>query len=104
MNNADKQYFDLLRYVLEKGNEKSDRTGTGTISVFDFTMKFIMKDGFPLLTSKKLPWKSIVTELLWFIKGDTNIQWLVQNGCNIWVGDSYAHYLKNCKEEIKGTE
>ena len=95
MNNVDKQYFDMLRHILKHGCEKTDRTGTGTISVFDYTMNFKMKEGFPLLTSKKMAWKSMVIELLWFLRGDTNIKWLVDNGCNIWVGDAYKNYLKS---------
>lgn len=92
MNNADKQYFDLLRYILKKGTKKSDRTGTGTISVFDYSMRFNMHEGFPLLTSKKMAWKAMVIELLWFLRGDTNIKWLVENGCMIWVGDAYKKF------------
>jgi len=92
MNNVDKQYFDMLRYVLKNGTRKSDRTGTGTISVFDYTLKFNLKDGFPLITSKKLHFKSVVIELLWFLKGSTNIKWLIENGCNIWNGDCFKNY------------
>jgi thymidylate synthase len=93
MNNLDKQYFDMLRHILKNGVEKKDRTLTGTLSIFDYTMRFDMKDGFPLLTSKKMAWKSMVIELLWFLKGDTNIKYLVDNGCYIWVGDAYKNYL-----------
>ena len=93
MNNVDKQYFDLIRHIKEKGVEKKDRTGTGTISVFSYDIRFDMQDGFPLLTSKKMAWKSMVIELLWFLKGDTNIKYLVDNGCYIWVGDAYKNYL-----------
>ena len=95
MNNVDKQYFDLLRHILKTGKEKTDRTGTGTISIFDYTMRFKMKEGFPLITSKKMAWKAMVVELIWFLRGDTNIKYLVDNGCNIWVGDAYKNYLKN---------
>jgi thymidylate synthase len=92
MNNIDKQYQDLLQDILDNGVEKKDRTGTGTISVFGRQIRHKMSEGFPLLTTKKMPWKSIVTELLWFLQGNTNIKWLVDNGCNIWNGDAYKNY------------
>ncbi len=79
-----KAYQDLLRLVLEKGHERSDRTGTGTIGVFGAQARFDLKDSFPLLTTKKLHWKSIVYELLWFLKGDTNIRYLNEHGVSIW--------------------
>jgi len=104
MNSVDKQYFDLLRYILKNGSKKTDRTGTGTISIFDHTMRFKMSEGFPLLTSKKMAWKSMVIELLWFLRGDTNIKWLVENGCNIWVGDAYKHYQKAFETRIDDTD
>jgi thymidylate synthase len=94
MNSIDKQYQILLQSILDYGVEKSDRTGTGTKSIFGYTIRHKMSDGFPLLTTKKMPWKTIVTELLWFLKGDTNIKYLLDNGCNIWTGDAYKHYLK----------
>jgi len=91
--NLDKQYTDLLQDILDNGAEKKDRTGTGTISVFGRQIRHNMKDGFPLLTTKKMPFKTIVTELLWFLRGDTNIKYLVDNGCNIWNGDAYKNYV-----------
>jgi thymidylate synthase len=92
MNKLDKAYTDLLQDILDNGVTKQDRTGTGTISVFARQIRHNMKDGFPLLTTKKMPFKTIVTELLWFLQGNTNIKWLVDNGCNIWNGDAYKNY------------
>jgi thymidylate synthase len=91
-NNIDKQYQDLLKDILYHNNPKVDRTGTGTISVFGRQIRHKMSEGFPLLTTKKMPFKTMVTELLWFLKGDTNIKFLVDNGCNIWNGDAYKAY------------
>ena len=79
-----KQYLDLLRHVMEHGTMKADRTGTGTKSVFGYQMRFDLSDGFPLLTTKKLHLKSIIYELLWFLKGDTNVKYLQDNGVRIW--------------------
>jgi thymidylate synthase len=92
MNKLDKQYIDLLQTILEHGVDKNDRTGTGTKSIFGYTIRHNMKDGFPLLTTKKMAFRTMVTELLWFLKGDTNIKYLVDNGCNIWNGDAYKRY------------
>jgi thymidylate synthase len=94
MNNIDKQYRTLLKDILDNGVIKTDRTGTGTISVFGRQIRHKMSEGFPLLTTKKMPFKTIVTELLWFLRGDTNIKFLVDNGCHIWDGDAYKRYVK----------
>ena len=92
MNTLDKQYTDLLQDILDNGVTKQTRNG-GTISVFGRQIRHNMKDGFPLLTTKKMPFKTIVTELLWFLRGDTNIKYLVDNNCHIWDGDAYKNYL-----------
>ena len=94
MNTLDKQYQDLLQSILDYGVEKKDRTGTGTKSIFGYTIRHKMSDGFPLLTTKKMAWKTMVTELLWFLRGDTNIKYLVDNNCHIWDGDAYQAYIK----------
>ena len=87
MNKLDLQYQNLLQDILNNGKLKEDRTGTGTISVFGRQIRHNMNQGFPLLTTKKMYWKGIVTELLWFLRGDTNIKYLVDNDCHIWDGD-----------------
>jgi thymidylate synthase len=97
MNNIDKAYTALLQDILDNGVVKQDRTGTGTISVFGRQIRHKMSEGFPLLTTKKMAWKTMVTELLWFLKGDTNIKYLVDNGCHIWDGDAYKGYLNKIK-------
>jgi thymidylate synthase len=102
MNNIDKQYQDLLQSILDYGVEKKDRTGTGTKSIFGYTIRHNMKDGFPLLTTKKMAWKTMVTELLWFLRGDTNIKFLVDNNCHIWDGDAYKNYC-NAYPDVEKT-
>ena len=98
MNFLDNQYQDLLSYIIDKGRIKEDRTGTGTLSVFGRQFRHEMSLGFPLLTTKKMAVKSMMTELKWFLKGDTNIKYLVDNGCNIWNGDAF----KNFKTKFNG--
>ena len=94
MNSLDNDYQNLLKQVLNRGVDKTDRTGTGTISLFGKQIRHDMSQGFPILTTKKVAWKTMVTELKWFLKGDTNIKYLVDNGCNIWNGDAYKKYCK----------
>jgi len=98
MNTLDNQYHTLLQRVLRYGIQKDDRTGTGTLSVFGGQFIHEMSEGFPLLTTKKMAVKTMMTELKWFLKGDTNIKYLVDNGCNIWNGDAYRKY----KEDKQG--
>ena len=95
VNNLDKTYQALLQDILDNGVKKEDRTGTGTISVFGRQIRHKMSEGYPLLTTKKMAFKTMVTELLWFLKGDTNIKYLVENGCHIWDGDAYKNYDAN---------
>jgi thymidylate synthase len=94
MNKLDLDYQNLLKDILEKGIKKQTRNGE-VLSLFGRQIRHKMSDGFPLLTTKKMPFKTIMTELLWFLKGDTNIKYLVDNGCHIWVGDSFSKYIKN---------
>ncbi len=102
MNNLDKSYQLLLQDILDNGIEKGDRTGTGTISVFGRQIRHKMREGFPLLTTKKMAWKTMVTELLWFLRGDTNIKFLLDYNCHIWDGDAYKNYLKNSSTSLDG--
>jgi thymidylate synthase len=92
MANIEHDYLKLLKDILDNGIQKEDRTGTGTISVFGRQIRHKMSEGFPLLTTKKMPFKTIVTELLWFLRGDTNIKYLIDNNCHIWDGDAYKAY------------
>jgi thymidylate synthase len=92
MNKLDIDYQNLLKDILENGVSKNDRTGTGTLSVFGRQIRHNMEDGFPLLTTKKMAFKTMVVELLWFLRGSTNIQYLVKNGCHIWDGDAYKAF------------
>jgi thymidylate synthase len=93
MNNLDARYQALLEDILQWGVEKKDRTGTGTISVFGRQIRHKMSEGFPLLTTKKMHWNSVVTELLWFLRGETNIKFLLDYDCHIWDGDAYKRYV-----------
>jgi thymidylate synthase len=104
MNRLDLDYQNLLKDILDNGVEKKDRTGTGTISLFGRQIRHKMSDGFPLLTTKKMPFKTIVTELLWFLRGDTNIKFLVDNNCHIWVGDSFSNYIKEYEKYKQSQE
>ncbi len=99
MNSVDKQYKELLQHILTNGEVKGDRTGTGTISIFGHNMRFNMKEGFPILTTKKMFFKGIVTELIWFLKGDTNIKYLLDNNCHIWDGDAYKNFITQIKKK-----
>ena len=103
MNNIDRQYKELLEQILHFGVEKKDRTGTGTLSIFGWQIRHNMKEGFPLLTTKKMHWKSIVTELLWFLRGDTNIKFLLDYDCHIWDGDAYKRYERANTWELQDT-
>ena len=104
MNTVDKQYQGFLRKLLMYGNEKGDRTGTGTLSYFGDTFRHNMEDGFPLLTTKKIAFKTMMEELKWFLKGKTNIRDLLFGGCDIWTGDAYKQYQRACMYELEKDE
>jgi thymidylate synthase len=93
-NNLDKQYQSLLQDILDNGVKKETRNG-GTLSVFGRQIRHKMKDGFSLLTTKKMPFRLIATELMWFLRGDTSIDYLLENNCHIWDGDAYKNYINN---------
>jgi thymidylate synthase len=99
MNNLDTRYQALLQDILDNGVEKKDRTGTGTLSVFGRQIRHKMSEGFPLLTTKKMAWNVMVAELLWFLRGDTNIKFLLDYDCHIWTGDAYKRYVEAHKKE-----
>ena len=102
MSKNEQAYLDLCKHVLENGNKKSDRTGTGTMSVFGHQMRFNLKDGFPLLTTKRVPFRLIASELIWFINGDTNIRFLLQHNNNIWNEWAFKKWVES--DEYKGPD
>jgi thymidylate synthase len=102
MNTLDKKYQDLLQDILDNGVHKSDRTGTGTISVFGRQIRHNMKQGFPILTTKKVAWKGVVSELLWFLTGQTNISFLLKHNNHIWDGDVYKNYAAKTSMDVDG--
>jgi thymidylate synthase len=104
MSNIENQYHNILKKLVLHGSEKEDRTGTGTLSYFGEQIRHNMEDGFPLLTTKKMAIKTMMTELKWFLKGDTNIKYLVDNGCSIWNGDAYKNYEKYAMANSYGVD
>ena len=98
--NIDEQYKDLLETILRHGVEKEDRTGIGTKSIFGYTIRWDMSQGYPLLTTKKVAYKSMITELRWFLKGRTDLRWLLENNCHIWTGDAYSSYVRTHQWEL----
>jgi len=102
LKQGESAYLDLLKHVLEKGTKKMDRTGTGTVSVFGYQMRFDLNEGFPLLTTKRVPFRLIASELLWFIKGDTNIRYLLKNNNNIWNEWAFKNWVES--DEYKGPD
>ena len=103
MNKLDTQYLELLQDILDNSVRTEDRTGTGTLSIFGRQIRHKMSEGFPLLTTKKMPFRLIATELMWFLRGDTNIKYLVDNDCHIWNGDAYKKYIKVETERTEKT-
>lgn len=99
MSSSEQQYLDLSRDILANGHKKEDRTGTGTISVFGRQMRFNLADGFPLLTTKRVPFKLVASEMLWFLKGDTNIRYLLQNNNNIWNEWAFKRWVESAEYE-----
>ncbi len=102
LKHGESAYLELLKHVLENGTKKSDRTGTGTVSVFGYQMRFNLSEGFPLLTTKRVPFRLIASELLWFIKGDTNIRYLLKNNNNIWNEWAFKNWVKS--DEYQGRD
>ena len=102
MNKLDKDYQALLQDILDNGVQKEDRTGTGTLSVFGRQLRHKMSDGFPALTTKKFAFKTMITELTWFLRGSTNIKYLVDNNCHIWNGDAYKKYTEQFTKDWHG--
>ena len=102
-NNIEHQYLKLLKDILNNGTPKQTRNGD-TISVFGRQIRHKMSEGFPVLTTKKMAWKTMVTELIWFLRGDTNIKFLVDNNCHIWVGDSFSNYIKEYEKYQQSQE
>jgi thymidylate synthase len=103
MNTLDKQYLNLLEDILENGVEKNTRNGK-TLSVFGRQIRHKMLEGFPIITTKKIPFKVIVTELLWFLNGRSDLRFLLENNCNIWTGDAWKNYLSNFKDDVYGSQ
>ena len=102
MKHAENEYLNLCRHVLEHGTKKEDRTGTGTVSVFGYQMRFDLSKGFPLLTTKRVPFRLVASELLWFMKGDTNIRYLLQHNNNIWNEWAFKSWVES--DEYTGTD
>ena len=97
-NNLDRQYLELVNHILRFGYDKKDRTGTGTKSIFGWQIRHSMKDGFPLLTTKKVAFKPMATELIWFLSGRTDLKWLLERNNTIWVGDAFRNYCSKSKD------
>lgn len=102
MNNTDKKYLELCQHILSEGVAKEDRTGTGTLSVFGYSMRFDLQEGFPLLTTKRVPFRLVSSELLWFLKGDTNIRYLLQNNNHIWDEWGFQKWVES--EQYQGPD